>query len=314
MTIRIDKPGLQTSLQAAPFIGHRHIGMPAAGAADCLSFCLANRLVGKGPDAAALEVTLDDMIFTVEQAGIIAVTGAADFVKLNGEARALHQSLGLNAGDKVHIGPARTGCRSYVAFSGKPSWEPVLGSWSTCLQAGLGGHEGRALQADDRLEIRWNEQPSESLQTPAPLKPRLAGNYLLRVTAGPEYADLEPGSAKRLFTEKWRTGMRASRMGMVLAGEPLKLGDHQTMPSAAVFPGTIQCPPDGTPFLLGPDAQTTGGYPRIAQVIRADRHLIGQLRPNDRVQLVLTSPEKAQEIYRQKLALLRPWLGDVSLW
>lgn len=314
MTIVIEKPGLQTMVQASPFSGHRHVGMPAAGAADSLSFLLANRLVGKSPDAAALEITLDDVIFTMRQDKTVSVTGAADFVRINDAPAPLHQCLNLEAGDRVHIGPAGRGCRTYVAFAGNPDWSPVLGSWSTCLQAGIGGFRGRALRAGDRLQISSEEFLSEPLQTPDHLKPNISGNYLLRITTGPEFGDLAEDAQKRLCAESWQVGRRSSRMGIVLQGTLLGLQNHDSMPSAAVFPGTMQCPPDGAPFLLGPDAQTTGGYPRIAQVIRADRHLIGQLRPNDRVQLLQTSPDKAQQIYRQKLALLRSWLGEVSLW
>ncbi|MEO0440198.1 MAG: biotin-dependent carboxyltransferase family protein [Pseudomonadota bacterium] len=314
MTIEIEKSGLQTTVQASPFSGHRHVGMPAAGAADSLSFVLANRLVGKSPGAAALEITLDDVIFTMRQDKTVSVTGATDFVRVNDAPASLHQSLNLEAGDRVHIGPAGSGCRTYVAFAGNPDWDSVLGSWSTCLQAGIGGFQGRALRAGDRLQISSEEFLSEPRQTPDHLKPNISGNYLLRITTGPEFGDLEEDAQKRLCSETWQVGRRSSRMGMVLQGTPLGLQNYGSMPSAAVFPGSIQCPPDGAPFLLGPDAQTTGGYPRIAQVIRADRHLIGQLRPNDRVQLLKTSPEKAQQIYRQKLALLRPWLGEVSLW
>ncbi|MEL6875039.1 MAG: biotin-dependent carboxyltransferase family protein [Pseudomonadota bacterium] len=314
MTIVIEKPGLQTTVQASPFSGHRHIGMPAAGAADSLCFALANRLVGKSASAAALEITLDDVVFTVRQARTVSVTGAADFVRVNDAPASLHQSLNLEAGDRVHIGPAGRGCRTYVAFAGNPDWDSVLGSWSTCLQAGIGGFQGRALQAGDRLRISSEERPAKPLQTPDHLKPNISGNYLLRITIGPEFGDLAEDAQKGLCAETWQVGRRSSRMGLTLQGTPLGLHNHGSMPSAAVFPGTIQCPPDGTPFLLGPDAQTTGGYPRIAQVIRADRHLIGQLRPNDRVQLLQTSPDKAQQIYRQKLTLLRPWLGEVSLW
>jgi len=76
----------------------------------------------------------------------------------------------------------------------------------------------------------------------------------------------------------------------------------------------MPCPPDGRPFLLGPDAQTTGGYPRIAQVILADRHLIGQLSPGAKIQFVNISPQRATEIFREKLKQLRPWLGAANLW
>jgi len=103
-------------------------------------------------------------------------------------------------------------------------------------------------------------------------------------------------------------------MGMALEGVPLHTSEASNMPSAAVFPGTIQLPPSGEPYLLGADAQTTGGYPRIAQVIRADRHLIGQLGSGSRVQFVHTTAERATEIYREKISLLSPWLGQINLW
>lgn len=103
-------------------------------------------------------------------------------------------------------------------------------------------------------------------------------------------------------------------MGIALEGALLRRGQSSDMPSAAVFPGTIQLPPSGQPYLLGPDAQTTGGYPRIAQVIRADRHLIGQLGPGSRIQFVETTTERATDIYREKLALLSSWLGQIKLW
>ena len=103
-------------------------------------------------------------------------------------------------------------------------------------------------------------------------------------------------------------------MGMALEASPLGTDESSNMPSAAVFPGTIQLPPSGQPYLLGPDGQTTGGYPRIAQVIRADRHLIGQLGSGSRIQLVPTTVERATEIYREKLSLLSSWLGQINLW
>jgi allophanate hydrolase subunit 2 len=84
------------------------------------------------------------------------------------------------------------------------------------------------------------------------------------------------------------------------------------MPSAAVFPGTLQCPESGVPFLLGIDAQTTGGYPRVLQVARPDRHLIGQLRPGDRLRFLLRTPAEATRDLRLKHAAWRRWLPDID--
>jgi allophanate hydrolase subunit 2 len=84
------------------------------------------------------------------------------------------------------------------------------------------------------------------------------------------------------------------------------------MPSAAVFPGTVQCPEDGQPYLLSVDAQTTGGYPRVAQIIRADRHLLGQIRPGDKLRLLLRDEAGANHDLRAKIHYWEEWLPNVA--
>ena len=133
---------------------------------------------------------------------------------------------------------------------------------------------------------------------------------MLRATPGPEANLLSAHAQAEFFKQTFYVSNRASRMGAELEGQPLELISDGRLPSAAVFPGTVQCPPSGLPFLLMADAQTTGGYPRIAQIIRADRHLLGQLRPGDRVQFRRTSPQEAARVLKEKTALFRPWLGD----
>ncbi|QJB67898.1 biotin-dependent carboxyltransferase family protein [Parasphingorhabdus halotolerans] len=294
--------------------------MPAAGAADCLSLALANRLVGKPADALAIEITLDMMRFQVEQPCNAALTGAAYSIRINGNTADLQRLLALNADDIVEIDPARTGCRSYLSIDKTLDIRKVLGGQSTYLQAGIGGLYGRPLKAGDRLTWTDSDPPGKNLKqlsapkTPQPIVALNSNSFILRATVGPEFHFLRANAKQKLFEEKCNAGQRSSRMGIELIGEPLECDKANNLPSTPVFPGTIQCPPNGQPFLLGPDAQTTGGYPRIAQVIRADRHLIGQLRPGAQIQLVKTTPERATEIYREKLALLDRWLGPMDLW
>ncbi|MEH6756311.1 MAG: biotin-dependent carboxyltransferase family protein [Parasphingorhabdus sp.] len=315
MTLAVIKPGLQTTLQGSPFSGHRHLGMPAAGAADCLSLALANHLVGNAADAIAIEITLDDAHFTADHPSVVALTGAASYFRVNGDDRPLHELIYINPGDEIHIGPTLHGCRSYLAVAGKIEAQSLLDGQSTYLGAGLGGFHGRASKAGDIIKWAPGHAPQRmGKTTPQGLRPILSDNYILRVTAGPEFSALDSRSREILFEIKYQVGPRTNRMGLSLQAEILAMEKQSQMQSAPVFSGTIQCPPDGEPFLLGPDAQTTGGYPRIAQVIRADRHLIGQLRPGSEIQFVKVSNERATEIYRQKLALLTPWLGTINLW
>ncbi|QTD55932.1 5-oxoprolinase subunit C family protein [Parasphingorhabdus cellanae] len=315
MTLTVVKPGLQTTLQGAPFSGHRHLGMPAAGAADCLSLALANHLVGNPPEAIAIELTLDDAKFTAEHPIVLALTGAAGFLRINGENRALHEPIYAKPGDEIHVGPAAQGCRSYLAVSGEIDAQYLLSGQSTYLGAGLGGFQGRALKANDTIKwTKGHRSTNTSKRTPGGLRPVISNKSIIRATIGPEISTLSSYSQKIFFEETYQIGPQTNRMGLSLQGAVLEQDSGSKMKSAPVFPGTIQCPPDGEPFLLGPDAQTTGGYPRVAQVIRSDRHLIGQLRPGSQIQLVQVSNERAIEIYRKKLALLTTWLGTISLW
>lgn len=315
MSIRVLKAGLQSALQGAPFTGHRHLGMPAAGAADCVSLALANCLVGKSGGAIAIEITLTDAVFEFEEPCLVAVVGATEYVRINGQDQPPHHALKLVAGDQLHLGPSRPGCRTYLAISADIHADRLLGGQSTYLAAGLGGFHGRALRVDDVIIFsRASSIKNADKSTPLSLRPHYSDDHVLRITPGPESSNLNNGLLDELCGSHYTVGSRASRMGMELAGPPLESGVSANMPSAAMFPGTIQLPPSGNPYLLGPDAQTTGGYPRLAQVIRADRHLIGQLAPGSRIQFVRITTERATEIYREKLLQLSPWLGQIDLW
>jgi allophanate hydrolase subunit 2 len=63
-----------------------------------------------------------------------------------------------------------------------------------------------------------------------------------------------------------------------------------------VAPGVVQLPPQGTPLVLGPDAQTTGGYPRMAAVIGPDRRKAAQLLPGQAVVLVEVTMDQLVEL------------------
>lgn len=315
MSITVLKAGLQTTLQGAPFTGHRHLGMPAAGAADCLSLALANFLVGKSFGEIAIEITLTDAVFQMNEPCSIAVVGAAEYVRINGHDQPQHQTVKVMAADKVDIGPSRPGCRTYLAISAEIHADRLLGGRSTYLAAGLGGFHGRAFKAEDVITFTPDSPVTDvERTTPEDLRPHFSDDHVLRVIPGPEAGKPTESILNDLCLRPYAVGARVNRMGLALEGAPLSARDSSNMPSAAVFPGTIQLPPSGQPYLLGPDAQTTGGYPRIAQVIRADRHLIGQMGSGSRIQFVQTTAERATEIYQEKLSLLSSWLGQIKLW
>lgn len=312
MSIRIIKPGMQTTIQSGPRIGLRHLGVPAGGAADPLSLALANKLVGNDLLAPALEVTFVGPRLQFECRTQFALTGASAEAELNGQPVAFHETVNANVGDELMLHPADIGARVYVAIAGGLVADKVLGSTSTYLPAALGGYQGRALQDDDVLQLVDTSKGPVELQTPDNFRPPITSRWLLRACRSVETSVLQDGQRGVLFDTHWKVGRRGDRMGLALEGATLKLNSDGRLPSAPVFPGAIQCPEDGIPFLLGVDAQTTGGYPRVAQVVRADRHLLGQLRPNDDLMLLPRQPEEAIAELRAKHDFWRQWLPGIE--
>jgi len=312
MSIRVIKPGMQTTIQADPRIGSRHLGVPASGAADPLSLALANKLVGNALLAPALEVTFVGPRLRFECRAQIALTGASAVAELNDEPVAFHETINVSAGDELMLFPADVGARVYIAFAGGLIADEVLGSMSTYLPAGLGGFKGRALLEGDVLQLGETAPQTVELQTPEKFRPPITARWMLRACRSVETSLLQDGQRGVLFNTHWKVSRRADRMGLALEGATLKVDSDGRLPSAPVFPGAIQCPADGVPFLLAVDAQTTGGYPRVAQVARADRHLIGQLRPNDHLLFLPRQPDEAIDELRAKHDFWRQWLPGIE--
>ena len=302
MSLLVLKPGMQTTIQGGPRRGFRHLGIPAAGPADPLSLALANRLLGNPLTAAGLEVTLSGVAVRAVAPTAVAVAGADVDITVNGEGVPMHASIELHSGDELELGGARTGVRSYLAVLGGVRGARVLGSTSTYLPGALGGLDGRALDTGDAIESREDAEFIGHLNTPDAYRPAPVGRVALRA------CPIDGDAALRLFDTTWHVGQRADRMGIELRGASIASADRGRLPSVPVFPGLIQCPPDGNPFLLSVDAQTTGGYARLAQVIRADRHLIGQLRPGASLGFIERAPTRAEDDLREKIAYWEAWL------
>ena len=308
MSLRVLDPGIQCTVQAAARDGLRHAGVPACGPADPVSMALANRLVGKPVAAPCLEITFGPACFRFESRTQIALTGARATARVGGVERPFHTTISLKAGDMLELGPASAGARIYLAVSGDLPADPFLGSASTYLPAGFGGHEGRALRKGDHLRIAGIDGLPQ-LETPQALQLPVSASYALRTVEGPDW----PPGTHRLTNAVYRVTPRLSRMGAEIDGDFPSFPDAGLKPSAAVFPGTLQVTPQGRGFLLLPDGQTTGGYRHLLQVIRADRHLMGQLRPGDSLRFLMCTQDQAEAALRAKQVLLETWMPDFRL-
>lgn len=310
MTVVVQKPGLQTTLQSWPRIGNRHLGVPSSGPADALSMALANRLVGNDAFAPALETTLTGVTLTFTTPTFVAVTGCVSKCALGSDTVPQHVTLAVRKGDVLTVGAAEKGVRNYVAIAGGLEADNVLGSTSTYMTAGFGGHQGRALEVGDELEPRRAPVDLPMIETPPEYRIPILDNWSVRAGWSCETGSLV--DQRRLFTEKFVVGNRCDRMGIKLEGEAFESDVGGQMPSVPVFPGTIQCPQDGNLFVMSVDSGTTGGYPRVAKIARMDLHILGQLRPGNSIRFIERSDDIASSELLEKHDYWQPWLPDVA--
>ena len=312
MSLVVTRAGLQTTIQARRRVGQRHLGVPLCGPADPLSMALANRLLGNASNKPALEVTLSGCELTFEAATRVAITGAPCDLSLNGKPINMHKTYAVQSGDQLAIGPAKKAVRSYVAVGGGLLGQKFLGSTSTYMPASFGGHEGRALRNQDRLEFAPVSDAGSDCQTPPEFRPQFSNAWAMRACAQRNFVDLSEADQVALFNTNFSVSGRGDRMGIQLLGKTFELPIAGYLDSDPIFPGCVQCPSDGVPYLLAVDAQTTGGYAQLAQVGRVDRHLIGQLRAGDHVRLLVRSPEEAADDLHEMHDYWRRWLPDIG--
>lgn len=302
MTIRVERAGLLATVQDLGRPGLQHLAVVPGGAMDVVSHRLANALVGNDGGAATIEIALAGPTLAFESDALVAFAGAAFEATIDREPLPAARPVLLRAGARLRIGRALRGAFGYLAVAGGIPVPAVLGSRSTYLPGGFGGLDGRALARGglvpaivgvcehshtrfDRLRaagrvrtiadgaaqtVRWSvHQPSLPVSDPV----------VLRVLDGAHAARFDEASRAAFLGQRWRVAAESNRMGYRLEGRKLALAKAGDIASQAVVFGTVQVPPAGQPIVLAADRQTTGGYPRIAEVICADLGRLAQAAP-----------------------------------
>jgi biotin-dependent carboxylase-like uncharacterized protein len=302
--IQVQSPGLLTTVQDLGREGFGPLGVSPSGAADPISLRIGNRLVANPESAAALEMTLLGGAFLFPQGATIALTGSDFGATLDGARLDLWKSTEVTPGQTLRVGSTQSGARCYISVHGGIAVKSFLGSASTHLLSGLGGYEGRALRKGDVLNIN-DEVTSFRKKTIAPQTlDQLAPRKVLRVTPGPQ-SEWFPESSLRAFCENtYRVAEESNRMGLRLEGQPIARESNREMITEGVSLGAVQITASGLPIILFVEQQTTGGYPKIANVISADLHSLGQLRPRDQIRFEQVSWERARSLLLQQEHLL----------
>ncbi len=286
------KPGLLTTVQDLGRYGHQASGVPVAGPMDLFSHRLANQLVGNEPDAATLEITLLGPELIVDAHTTIAIAGAHFEVSCDNRAVPLNHSISVMRGQRLKFGRIIQGARAYLGVAGGIRTEPVLGSRATHLVSRMGGFNGRALAAGDRVPIADDPGPRRPRKSGGLTLPT-SGRALLRVMAGPQADWFQADALKTIGGVSFRISPQSNRMGYRLQGPPLGRVKDDELISEPLGIGAIQVPLAGEPILLMADRQTAGGYPKIGYVISADLPLAGQLAPGDFIEFHVCSQQEA---------------------
>ncbi|MCP3138727.1 5-oxoprolinase subunit C family protein [Pyxidicoccus xibeiensis] len=271
--------GGPATVQDAGRPGRMHHGVPPGGPLVPELLALANRAVGNAWGTAAVEC-----IGRLE----VRARGRGARVSVDGRAFAVAE------GETFTVpAPSELSVR-YVAVDGGLAVPEVLGGRGTLLVARLGGQEGRMLRPGDSVPLGDGGGTAEPLD----VGEALSVEAPIRVTMGPDPERFSEATRSSLLTGTFTVSATSDRVGMRLSGPRLAHGDEGAGTSRPMVRGAIQVTLSGEAIVLGPDHPTTGGYPLIATVIRADWGRLCARRPGASVRFQAVSGDEAREAWR----------------
>jgi len=272
--LQITQAGPGLSLQDYGRPGFLANGLSRGGAMDPLALAegAALMLMPAG-DALAIEMAGVGGRFRAEGAALlIALTGAPMVAELDGVRLPWPGSFLLPKGAELKIGGALAGSYGYLSVAGLQA-PPVLGARSAHLAGGIGAR----LTTGAVLPCTPAPNPGGLKLVP---EDRFGGGTI-RILPSAQTDQFSAAMLARFEAAEFTKDARASRMGARMAhdGEGFSQAEHLAILSEIIVPGDIQVIGDGAPFVLLPECQSMGGYPRIATVISADLARVAQASP-----------------------------------
>ncbi len=297
MSIKLLTNSLLTTFQDLGRNKFRAFGINPGGAMDKTAVRLINILLGNDEGEGVLEIHFPAPKILFEKDALIAIGGADFAAKLDDKAIENWQTILVKKGQILSFPKKIQGNRLYLSVKGGFKIEDWLGSKSTNLKAKKGGFEGRKLEKNDVIPFsnsKFEAQRSKRLKISPHFAPNYSSSPKIRLIAGAEYRLLTGLSEEALLKKSFTITQNSDRMGFQLNGETLYLLHDKELVSSAINFGTIQLLPNGQLIILMADHQTTGGYPRIGNVISADLPLLAQLGTNDLVRFEIVTLAEAE--------------------
>jgi antagonist of KipI len=302
--LQVLAPGLLTTVQDRGRIGFGRFGVAPSGALDSVAMRVGNLLVDNPEAEAVLELTLPGFKATILSDAVAALTGADLGLHINGKPFGPWRSYRLYPGDILSLETLNSGCRSYLALGGGLQVPVVLGSRSTNLSSEFGGLDGRPLRSGDILKADSPRHYLHAAGRKFDLNtiPSYRNYWELRVVMGPQDDHFIEEACEKFLTADYQVSPKSDRTGIRLQGPraTVREGHAESIISEGIIAGAVQVPGDGQPIIVLGET-VSGGYRKIATVISADLHLLGQVLPGDRVRFQAVTPREArQALWRQE--------------
>jgi biotin-dependent carboxylase-like uncharacterized protein len=285
--------------------GWRSYGVPVSGAMDWFAHRAANVLTGSPVDSPVIEIGLGEASFLARQNCVIAVTGAGYEVQNYVWTFPLWTSFFVRAGWYITVKKTSGGNWAYLSVAGGFEFEPVLNSRSTYVR----GELGNSIRVGDMLKTCKPSRGFDQLSArtfPVEKYMTYSQSPIVEVIAGPQADRFTKDGIQTFYGSEYQLSNSFDRMGYRLEGKSIDHSSGADLISEGMTVGSIQIPASGQPIVMMADAPTTGGYPKIANVITADIPLLAQCEAGvSRIRFKETTVEQAQEKYKMLSSLLR---------
>ena len=314
MSIKIIKSGVLTTLQDGGRKGYRSMVIGSGGVMDIFAMSVANYLTGNNETAAVMEINFPAPEILFQQDALISVTGADFLATINGSALPMWKALFVQKDSLLKFTQPAHGTKLYLAVHGGFKADNWLNSYSTHLKVGAGGYQGRALQKDDILNFNKTDfSCNENKILPWSIAQQVLDKIYLpqnsiRCIKSAEWNLMDEVAKLNFIDIDFTISNQSDRMGNRLNGQPLLLQHPAEIISSAVDAGTVQLLPSGNCIVLMADHQTTGGYPRIAAVIKAELPKFTQIKPGQSFKFTIVSLQEAEDA----LLVMQQTLHDIK--
>jgi len=306
-TVEVLSAGSLTTIQDLPRYGYAHLALSSGGPVDLDSAALANALIGNPFNAVGLEITGvgPRLLFHVD--AWVAWVGAPCEAKIDDKRILGNRPVRICQGQTLSFSSIQQGYRIFLAIAGGIDVQSILGGGGSHLSAGIGKkpiQKGELLrlshaQLSDRVPLLKNMVDSGMNSTKwsiaSPIIPSPKTQFIHAIPSL-HFDLLSPKEQDLLWKTVWTVSSQGNRMGMRLDSHFKITSPISGIASQGVWFGTVQLPPSGQPILMLSEHQTTGGYPRLLEVVSSERSKLAQMKPGDKFQFIRTTLDNADEV------------------